>query len=90
MATPEMLKHEQLHFDITAIAARKLVTTIMNTALTADGFANELEALQKQIEKDRTAMQQQYDKETNHSRNREKQKEWEAKVHALLSESWGS
>jgi hypothetical protein len=90
MATPEMLKHEQLHFDITAIAARKLVTAIMNTALTPDGFAKELEALQKQIEKDRTAMQQQYDKETNHSRNREKQKEWEAKVHALLSESWGS
>ena len=44
----------------------------------------ELDSLRKQAEKDRNQLQQQYDRETNHSRVKAKQGEWERKIKSEL------
>jgi hypothetical protein len=85
-STEQLLAHEQLHFDITALAACELVKTLKTTAFTPDNFTKELEAIQKKTEKDRSKMQQQYDRETNHSLIKAKQADWERSIKDQLTQ----
>jgi hypothetical protein len=83
-STEQLLAHEQLHFDITALAACQLMQAIKTTKFTPGNFEQELDSLRKQAEKDRNQLQQQYDRETNHSRVKAKQGEWERKIKSEL------
>jgi hypothetical protein len=83
--TGDILDHEQLHFDITAIIACELVNNIRSRTFTPENFMKELQALQKQAEKDRAQMQQMYDKATEHGVNRPKQEEWSQKIKAQVA-----
>ncbi|MHA6279935.1 DUF922 domain-containing protein [Salinimicrobium sp. CAU 1759] len=77
-ASPNLLAHEQLHFDITELFARKL-----RKALAEFDFDNsrnlkaDLQALYKNAEQERALMQQQFDVETRHSMNEAAQLEWQ-------------
>jgi len=73
------LKHEQTHFDISELHARKLRKEI-SAAHFSKNIKKEIEALYHKIEKDRREMQTLFDKESNHSKNHDKENQWEVFV----------
>ena len=80
---PEVLKHEQLHYDITELFARKLRKAFSEYKVSKN-VKRDIERIYKRIESERNQMQIRYDKETNHSLITSKQKEWELYVLSLL------
>ncbi len=72
-----LLKHEQMHFDLAELYARKLKEELENYNYTKN-FAKEVIAIFEPIKKEYQLMQLKCDEETNHSLNKEKQLEWEA------------
>lgn len=74
-----LLKHEQTHFDIAELFARKMKADFETYNYT-ENFAAEILAIFNQKKLEYHAMQQRYDEETNHSLNKEKQKEWETYI----------
>lgn len=75
-ANEHILKHEQAHFDITEIHARKLREAFANYTLTKN-FEKELTSIFTKINHDRKKMQDQFDMETNHSLNFEEEATWQ-------------
>ncbi|MBZ9730328.1 DUF922 domain-containing Zn-dependent protease [Salegentibacter sp. JZCK2] len=74
-----LLAHEQLHFDITELHARKL-RKALEAYEPGGNMKKELEAIYSEIEKQRRQMQAQFDRETNHSINKEAEFKWRAFV----------
>ena len=72
-----LLKHEQMHFNIAALFAQKLKRDFDNFQYNGSFHAQILQLFNK-VKLEYQAMQHQYDEETNHSLNNEKQREWEA------------
>ncbi len=77
------LAHEQLHFDITEVFARKMREKLLRTSFSDDVKA-EVRKIYKDILVELQQYQEQYDWETNFSRNREKQLEWNQKIAETL------
>lgn len=76
-----LLNHEQLHFDITELFARKLRKKIINGKWKRPEEINEaIQPLYDQNKDEWRAFQAQYDKETNHSVDKETQALWNALV----------
>ncbi len=71
-----VLKHERLHFDITELYARKFRQRVSNTTFT-NAINNEMEHIHNAINIELGEIQKQYDVETNHSQNIEKQTAWQ-------------
>lgn len=82
-----LLNHERAHFDITEIHARKLRERILEFKFTSNAKA-EIQALYNQVEKERQAMQQQFDLETNHSRNHSQEAAWHQVIDKMLQKYW--
>ena len=78
-----ILNHEQLHFNITELHARKLRQKISELKITAN-LRNALNALYEENSQESLLMQRKYDRETNHSINKEKQNEWNVYVAEAL------
>ncbi|TVZ52071.1 hypothetical protein [Dokdonia sp. Hel_I_53] len=78
-----LLAHEQTHFDITEVYARKLSELIEKTTFSKNSL-QEVKALYNQVEKERVAAQEQFDLETKHSLEREEELKWRAKVKGWL------
>jgi hypothetical protein len=70
-----LLAHEQLHFDISELHARKLRKAIEEYEI-ARNIRQDLKRIYSKIEADRVAMQNQFDRETSHSENREAEMKW--------------
>ncbi len=73
-----LLAHEQLHFDITELHARKLRKALVEFDF--EGARNlkvDLQALYKKAEMERATMQKKFDMETGHSMNEAAQLEWQ-------------
>ncbi len=83
MASSFILSHEQLHFDITELYARKFRQQIDNTTFSIH-IKKELSKLNKLINKDLKAMQEKYDKDSNFSRNVETQRKWQHYIQSEL------
>lgn len=79
---PNLLKHEQFHFNITELYAREFRKKVLNKKFTARGkkLIKEVTSLYENVIKDLDRYQEKYDKETDHSINRKAQKEWEETV----------
>ncbi len=75
-STDALLAHEQLHFDISELHARKLKQTITKFKFTKR-YDSEIIKLFKENQKAREFMQEEYDRETEHMKNREKQLKWQ-------------
>lgn len=74
------LEHEQHHFDITRLFAQRLVEEIKKAHFTINNYKKLLNSIFDKVYDEDTAMQFQYDNETNHSMNVERQKEWNQKI----------
>jgi hypothetical protein len=84
--TDFILKHEQGHFDIAEIFARKLNKKMKEYQFNQNSFKQDLKKIYEDITTEKENFQDQYDKETDHSRKKEQQAEWEKKVAGLLEE----
>lgn len=78
-----ILSHEQLHFDISELFARKMRNIMDKTTFTKNVKA-EVKAIYRQINKELAEFQQVYDNETNYSRNIEQQLSWNQKIKDAL------
>jgi hypothetical protein len=82
---PYMLAHEQLHFDITELFARKLRKQLSEGNIGCEDQA-EVEYLCERMVEEWRAFQQQYDIETRHSMERDAQVFWNSMIRDALKE----
>ncbi len=75
----KILEHEQTHFDISELFARKLRKKLANFRFTKN-IKTEMEKLYKGNEIERQAMQAKFDKESDHSKIAKSEKQWETFV----------
>ena len=91
--TPELLRHEQGHFDLTELYTRELRTLLepyqnmdVSKFVRGDG-QDSVQRLYDETFDRMNAEQERYDKETEHSVNREKQQMWDADIARRLRET---
>lgn len=82
--TDYILEHEQGHFDITEIFARKLENALREYDFNPKKFKSDLDQIYREIMEKKEELQNQYDVETDYSRNKEKQAEWLKKIQREL------
>ncbi|MGY5850195.1 DUF922 domain-containing protein [Salegentibacter sp. F14] len=80
----DLLGHEQLHFDISELHARKLRKAIEEYAI-GRNIRRDLNRLYERIEKDRQRMQELFDTQTNHSTNKKAEAHWRILVKEELN-----
>lgn len=80
-----VLKHEQIHFDLTGIYACKMYKAIMSETFNSKNVKQKLRDIQKQFTDELQQQQALYDRETKHGTLLEPQKEWSIKVSKLKS-----
>jgi len=81
-----VLQHEQLHFDISELYARKLKKELESTRFSKN-VKKEVQAIYDRILVELSALQSRYDHETNYSRDTRKQLFWVQKIHQALQET---
>ncbi|WP_340063675.1 DUF922 domain-containing protein [Ascidiimonas aurantiaca] len=74
-----VLRHEQLHFDITELHARKMRKAIQSSTFT-ENVREEVKRIYHKTISELQATQRLYDRETNFSRNPDIQSNWERKI----------
>ena len=87
LKTEYILAHEQGHFDITEIFARKLYKALQDYPVNKKTFKQDINDIYHAIVKEKEDMQAAYDGETDHSRSRKIQYEWLKKIEILLNET---
>ena len=70
-----LLGHEQLHFDISELHARKLRKALSEYE-PGNNIRGDLNKIYNRIETERTAMQKKFDAETQHSENKKAEYSW--------------
>jgi hypothetical protein len=85
--TPYILSHEQGHFDIAEIFARKLHQRLSEYHFNRNSYENDLKVIYDDIIAEKKEMQEAYDEETRHSINRTKQGEWLRRIASMLEET---
>ncbi|MES2647099.1 MAG: DUF922 domain-containing protein [Bacteroidota bacterium] len=80
----KVLKHEQGHFDITEIYARKLASQMQQLKPTKSNFRKSVEALGESIINEKNKTQKQYDLETGSGTKRKMQRKWETAIQQQL------
>jgi len=83
--TDYILKHEQGHFDIAEIFARKLNKEIKEYLAKSNNHEG-MNPIYSKLMQEKRDMQSLYDSESNHSINKTKQAEWNEKIEDLLDE----
>mgnify|MGYP003435601482 CR=1 FL=1 len=84
--TDYILSHEQGHFDIAEIFARKLHKKMSEYKFDKRTYQKSLSKIYDDVVEEKTEMQNDYDRETRHSINKEKQAQWLKKIEKLLEE----
>ena len=79
-----LLKHEQIHFDIAELNARKLREELQTKKLTKVNAESSINRLVERYSEQNVKMQDRYDNETEHSLKTEKQEKWNADVEAEI------
>ncbi|HEY1872367.1 MAG TPA: DUF922 domain-containing protein [Chitinophagaceae bacterium] len=85
--TDYILQHEQGHFDITEIFARKLAKELAEYKFDPEKYEHDVNKIYKRIMDEKEEYQNRYDTETDFSRNKEKQAEWLEKIQAELEKT---
>ncbi len=78
-----LLVHEQLHFDISELHAR-IMRKRLKDYKAGKNIRRDLNKMYKLVERMRINMQERYDEETDHSKNKVNQKKWEKKIQTLM------
>ena len=81
-----ILSHEQLHFDISELYARKLKERLTKTSYSRQNVKSKVRAIYRKINEELNDFQNQYDDETNFSRDREQQLIWNEKIRETLQD----
>jgi hypothetical protein len=81
-----ILSHEQGHFDITEIFARKLAKAMDEFDFNPKTFRTDLDNIYQRIMKEKEDYQELYDQGTDYSRDKKMQTEWLKKIAAELEE----
>ncbi|MCZ6693600.1 MAG: DUF922 domain-containing protein [Bacteroidetes bacterium] len=76
----QLLQHEQLHFDIAELFARKLRKQFAIYSFKSENYQEELNLLFDASLDSCNVVQTQYDLDTEHGLNQEKQQEWLQKI----------
>lgn len=84
--TDYILSHEQGHFDIAEIFARKLNKLMKEYKFDWSTYRQDLKKIYQDVMIEKEDMQNEYDKQTNHSINKERQTEWLKKIEKMLEE----
>lgn len=84
--TPKLLRHEQLHFDITEMYARRLRQKLTSVRIPCAQLGPAFERLSQGIYADWEKAESQYDSDTNHGLRPAQQAQWEAQVQQQLTE----
>lgn len=84
--TEHILGHEQGHFDITEIFARKLNKETGEYKFNKNSYQKDLQKIYSDIVNEKEDLQTRYDKDTDFSRNKEKQAEWQTKIKEMLND----
>lgn len=84
-ASDRILSHEQLHFDITELCARRMRKAFSEQADPCRMGHGQIMRIANLHFDQWKKLQQQYDIETRHSVHREKQAEWEAQIATELT-----
>jgi hypothetical protein len=87
LRTSYILAHEQGHFDITEIYARKLHHELQHYRFNPASFKEDINTIYQNIVKGKEDLQNLYDSETDHSRKKVRQEEWLVRIEALLADT---
>ncbi len=87
--TEYILAHEQAHFDITELYARKLHQQLQAYQPNRKTFQKDINTIYENVVKAKEAFQKLYDGETDHSRKKVRQEEWLVRIDDLLSDTEG-
>ncbi|MEJ2584041.1 MAG: DUF922 domain-containing protein [Robiginitalea sp.] len=79
-----VLSHEQLHFDISELYARRMRHLLEDQIFGPDVRA-EVRRIFKQVNRELSEFQDRYDRETDYSRDREAQVRWNAEISRRLA-----
>lgn len=79
-----VLAHEQGHFDIAELHARQLNKALKAYTFNFSTVSADVNAIYNRVMQQHHAMQNEYDRETDFSRNKEKQEAWLKKIAAGL------
>lgn len=85
-ATPALLRHEQLHFDLTEYHARKLRQKLSLARLDCEHLQPAFGTITKAAYLEWQREEARYDGETNHGLNQPKQQYWEQQVQQKLQQ----
>jgi hypothetical protein len=83
-----VLSHEQLHFDITELYARRM-RTLLERERFGPNVKAEVRRIFKRLNRELSEFQARYDRETDFSRDREAQGRWNDEIGRKLSETAG-
>jgi hypothetical protein len=79
-----LLAHEQLHFDINELYARKLLQKFQAKTYTSN-FESEVKQIFMSVSQEEYDLQNRYDRESQHSINRSAQTAWKKLIYEQLS-----
>ncbi|MEJ7737478.1 MAG: DUF922 domain-containing protein [Chitinophagaceae bacterium] len=79
-----ILSHEQGHFDIAEIHARKLNKELRAYKVNKSQVSRDVNSIYQHVMQELTRMQMQYDQETDYSRKFPEQKSWIVKIDSYL------
>jgi hypothetical protein len=83
----QLLDHEQLHFDIAEVAARKITARFADfkSACAEAGGTDRIHEMVVQVDRELQEEQQRYDRETAHGTNARAQEQWKLKIRKALN-----
>jgi len=84
--TAYILSHEQGHFDIAEVFARKLHKKLSEYKFNLKTYKKDLKKIYDEVTDEKEETQNEYDEETRHSINKTKQAEWLRKIDEMLEE----
>jgi hypothetical protein len=87
LKTDYILAHEQGHFDITELYARRMHEALSSYKFNKKTFRADVNKIYQEVVKGKEAMQATYDGETDHSRNRRQQMLWLSKIEKMMEET---
>lgn len=87
LKTDYILAHEQAHFDITELHARRLYEALSSYEFKPATFRADIGAIYNRIVKEKEDMQEAYDSQTDHSRRKMHQAEWLDQIEEMLTDT---
>ncbi len=81
------LQHEQHHFDITMLGAKKFADKLLNARFTMSNYKYLIGKIFDECYEENVALQQQYDRETEHSIIKTEQYAWNNKIQKEILEA---